>query len=93
MSLEIDDLIHQPVRTKIMAYLGNYGECDYTQLKKSLEITDGHMSTHMKKLVNADYVTANKLFVNNKPKTKYKLSKLGKARLKKYLDTLKKLIN
>ena len=75
-----------------MAFLANIGECDYTHIKKSLNISDGHMSTHMKKLVSADYVICHKLFVDNKPKTKYKLSKLGKVKLKKYLESLKRII-
>ena len=92
MKTEIDDLIHQPVRTKIMAYLGNFGESDYTDIKNDLELSDGHMSTHMKKLVAARYVTVNKSFVKNKPKTRYKLSALGKKRLNSYLEDLKSLI-
>ncbi len=92
MGTEIDEVIHQPIRTRIMAFLGNAGETNYTDLKKSLEITDGHMSTHMKKLIEAEYVVAKKEFVNQKPNTTYKLSRLGRARLNKYLESLKALI-
>jgi len=91
MSLEIDELIHQSTRTRIMTSLANFGEIDYTTLKKTLSLTDGHMSTHMKKLVDAKYVVANKSFLNQKPLTKYRLSKLGKKRLFRYFETLKNL--
>ena len=93
MSIDIDELIHQPIRTKIMAHLGNTGESNYTDLKKSLDLSDGHMSTHMKKLIHAKYVVAKKTFVNQKPNTAYKLSSLGRRRLTKYLDMLKSLIS
>ena len=92
MSIEIDDLIHQPVRTKIMAYLGNRGETDFSELKRALELSDGHMSTHIKKLIEGEYVEMTKAFIDNKPKTTYKLSKLGRRRLVKYLENLKALI-
>lgn len=46
----IDKVIHQPVRTQIMAYLINVKTCDYMTLKKALKLTDGHMTTHMREL-------------------------------------------
>ena len=93
MSADLDQLIHQPVRTKIIAYLLNMGSCDYTTLKKALELSDGHMSTHMKLLVENEYVEMEKSFVDNKPKTVYRISKLGKKRFTEYVNALKKLIN
>ena len=51
MSSELDQIIHQPIRTKIIAFLLNVGSCDYTTLKKTLDLSDGHISTHMKLLV------------------------------------------
>jgi len=92
MNSELDQIIHQPVRTKIMAYLVNTGTCDYTTLKKTLELSDGHMSTHMKLLVENEYVEADKSFVDNKPKTTYKISKLGKKKFSEYVTNLKSLI-
>ncbi len=92
MNPELDQIIHQPVRTKIMAYLINAGTSDYTTLKKALELSDGHMSTHMKLLIENEYVEAEKSFVDNKPKTTYKISKLGKKRFSDYVSNLKDLI-
>jgi DNA-binding HxlR family transcriptional regulator len=89
---ELDKVIHQPVRTKIMAQLINMGVCDYTTLKKTLELSDGHMSTHMRELLESGYVEMEKAFVDNKPRTTYKLTKDGKKRFAEYVDTLKQLI-
>jgi predicted ArsR family transcriptional regulator len=90
---ELDQIIHQPVRTKIMAYLVSAGACDFTTLKKSLDLSDGHMSTHMKLLVENEYVEVEKTFVDNKPKTTYKISKEGKKKFAEYVETLKKMIS
>lgn len=92
MKTDLDQIIHQPIRTKIIAYLINSGSTDYTQLKKSLELTDGHMSTHMKLLVENGYVDVQKTFVENKPKTTYSLSKEGKKKFTLYINSLKSLI-
>ena len=92
MPFDLDQTIHQPVRTKIMALLLSTGKVDYTTLKSSLDLTDGHMSTHMKVLVNENYVEAEKSFVDNKPRTTYTLTKLGKKRFAEYIQALKEII-
>lgn len=89
---ELDRVIHQPIRTRIMALLVNTGECDYTSLKNTLGLSDGHMSTHMKELLGSEYVEMEKTFVDNKPKTTYRITKEGKKKFSAYVDTLKALI-
>ena len=75
-----------------MAYLANVKECDYTTLKSSLDLSDGHMSTHMKELLESGYVEMEKAFVNNKPKTTYKITREGKKKFAQYVESLKNLI-
>ena len=90
--MEFDPVLHQPVRTKIIALLLREGECDYTFIKETSNITDGHMSTHMRTLVESKYVEAKKEFVNNKPKTTYRLSHLGRKKFKAYVDQLSEIV-
>ncbi len=92
MGNELDQVIHQPIRTKIIALLLNSGECDYSTIKNTLNISDGHMSTHMKVLVTEEYVVMEKNFVDNKPKTTYKITKYGKKKFSEYIDVLKKIV-
>lgn len=66
---------------------------DYTLIKKELGLTDGHMSTHMRALSEADYVEVQKEFVDNKPKTTYRLSSLGRKKFHEYVKLLKVLID
>lgn len=89
---ELDKVIHQPIRTRIVAHLVNLGESDYTSIKKMLELTDGHMSTHMKELLGSGYVEMEKSFVDNKPKTTYRITKFGKKQFASYVNDLKSLI-
>jgi predicted ArsR family transcriptional regulator len=90
--MELNRILHQPIRTRIMAYLIARGATDYTSLKKALDLSDGHMTTHMKELLEHDYVKAEKEFVNNKPRTTYYLTAKGKNEFGKYIQSLKKII-
>ena len=90
--VELDRIIHQPIRTRIMAYLADVKECDYTTLKNALDLSDGHMTTHMRELLSSQYVEMEKAFVNNKPKTTYRITKEGKKRFLAYINTLKDII-
>jgi predicted ArsR family transcriptional regulator len=90
---ELDKVIHQPIRTRIMAILVNQGECDYTTLKRQLELSDGHMSTHMKELLSSGYVEMEKTFVENKPKTTYSVTQVGRKKFGVYVAALKRIIS
>ena len=92
MKDDLDRVIHQPVRTKIMAYLVGREASDYATLKKALDLSDGHMSTHMKELIGSGYVEAEKAFVDKKPRTTYVITKLGKERFGDYVSALKRVI-
>lgn len=89
----LDPVLHQPVRTRIVAYLMAMNEVDFTTLKKTLGLTDGHMSTHMKILIESQYVEMKKEFVQSKPRTSYQITAIGKNAFRQYLETLRKLVS
>lgn len=90
---ELDRVIHQPIRTRIMAYLASHGPTDYVTLRNSLGLTDGHMTTHMRELVGSEYVAFDKDFVDNKkPRTTYRLSPAGKKQFGAYIKALQNII-
>lgn len=91
-NIKLDEIIHQPIRTKILALLINSGETDYTTIKKTLNLSDGHMTTHMRVLLSNEYVNMKKEFVRNKPKTSYKITSKGKKSFREYIGTLKSII-
>ena len=57
---EIDTIIHEPSRLKIMAQLYVVKEADFTFLKNQLELTWGNISSHVTKLEAAGYVEVTK---------------------------------
>ena len=64
---ELNETIHQPVRLRIMAALvtleaGN--EVDFTYLRDLLQVTDGNLGAHLRKLEEAGYISVNKYLWN-----------------------------
>lgn len=92
MDQALNRVLHQPIRTRIMALLVARGSCDYNGLKKEFNLSDGHMTTHMKELVEHDYVKVKKTFVDNKSRTTYHLTPTGSAAFTQYIRLLKAII-
>ena len=92
---ELDELLHQPVRTRITALLSARGNTTFTELKQTLEITDGNLEAHMKKLLAAEYVKAKKVYGrvtgSGRPQTFYSLTRKGKSAFKRYITSLETL--
>ena len=49
------------------------------------------MTTHTKKLLEENFITIKKEFVNNKPQTTYHLTDLGRNAFLEYVDILNEL--
>ena len=89
---ELDPILHQPVRTRIAAYLSTRGETTFTELKSALGITDGNLDAHLKKLTAAEYVNSRKETGDGRPQTMYFLSETGTVAFETYVTTLQKLL-
>lgn len=93
-SPQLNTVLHQPVRTRIVAYLAARGETTFNELKQALEITDGNLDSHMKKLVSVEYVQSKKQAVKRgKQQTLYCLTKTGSREFENYIETLKRLLS
>ena len=57
-------------------------------LRDRLQLTDGNLSVHLKKLEEAGYVAAEKRFVGKKPNTRLRLTEAGRAAFAAYLDAM-----
>ena len=76
-----------------MSALAVNASLSFSDLKSLLEITDGNLSVHARKLEEAGYVSCEKSFVNRVPKTEYSLTQTGRRALEDYLDQMEELIN
>ena len=75
---DIDDVIHGRLRLGVMAYLSAASPAIFGELRDKVGATDGNLSTHLKKLEEASYVTQEKRFVGKKPQTRVFLTDKGR---------------
>ena len=87
-----DPLLHQNVRSKLMSLLINNEELPFNALKKMLNVTDGNLSSHLKKLEAKGYVKIDKFFEGKRPKTVISITDTGRDAFKNYIEALKRFI-
>jgi len=78
---EINKLIHEPSRLKIMGALmalEEDAEVDFTFLRNQLKFTDGNLGGHLEKLQAARYIRVRKTFIKRKPRTFVSLTRTGR---------------
>lgn len=92
---DLDDLIHQPVRLRIMAALTSLApreQVDFSYLKEKLALTDGNLGAHLRALEEAGYVTVEKTFVERRPKTFLAASAAGKKAFAAHVAALQRIL-
>jgi DNA-binding MarR family transcriptional regulator len=89
---KLDDVIHGRVRLGIMAYLADAEAADFTELKTLLEVTQGNLSVHLRKLEEAGYIAVDKSFVDRKPLTRVRMTPKGRKAFADYLEAISKLV-
>lgn len=92
-ALELDALIHERVRLAIVSALAGAPSLTFNEMKQLLDITDGNLSVHARKLEEAGYVSCSKSFEDRKPKTEYRLTASGRRALEKYVAHMEALID
>lgn len=93
---ELDEIIHQPLRLRIMAALnalppGAPG-LEFARLKKLTGATDGNLGAHIETLTRAGYVTIDKAFVGKKPQTTVTATATGRGAFARHVASLQEII-
>ena len=92
---ELNKLIHQTVRLRIMAALAALevdNEVEFTYLRDLLEVTDGNLGAHLRKLEDADYITLNKTFIERKPRTFVRATTEGRRAFQVHVAALEEIL-
>ena len=87
-----DGLIHERNRLAIVSALAVNRSMTFNDLKGALNLSDGNLSVHARKLEEAGYIDCRKIFENRMPRTDYKLTAKGKRALENYLAHMESLI-
>ena len=90
---KIDPVIHERVRLAIVSTLAVAPEMSFNELKAALSLTDGNLSAHARTLEDAGYIKVHKRFEGRRPLTTMTLTRKGREAFRRYLDTLKRVID
>jgi DNA-binding MarR family transcriptional regulator len=90
--LQLDRVIHEKGRLAIMSMLAATPELSFTEMRDTLKMTDGNLTTHIRTLQEAGYVSVTKSFQNNRPLTTCSLTSAGKKAFTSYINLLEQII-
>lgn len=90
--LQLDRVIHEKGRLAIMSMLAATPELSFTELRDTLEMTDGNITTHIRTLQEAGYVAVAKSFQNNRPLTTCSLTASGRKAFAGYIELLEQIL-
>ena len=89
---QLDRIIHERLRLGMVSALAVNEWLTFNDLKGLLKTTDGNLSIHARKLEEAQYVTCHKSFEGRVPRTRFKLTPLGRRALERYLAHMEAII-
>ena len=89
---DFDPLLHSAARLKLMLLIGSTTTATFTVLARDAELTRGNLASHLKALEEAGYIDAPTLFVDLKPRRRYKLTPRGHEALVAYRQSLEEAI-
>ena len=90
--LQLDRVIHEKGRLAIMSSLAATPELAFTELRDSLEMTDGNVTAHIRTLQEAGYVSVTKSFQNNRSLTTCALTAKGRKSFADYIALLEQIV-
>jgi len=85
-------LLNDRVRLGIVSSLAVSNKLTFNELKHLLEVTDGNLSVHARKLEEAGYISISKTFDGRVPKTEFSIRQKGRRTLQRYLKHMEALI-
>jgi DNA-binding MarR family transcriptional regulator len=67
-------------------------EVDFVYLRDLLEVTDGNLGAHLRKLEEAGYIAVNKTFVDRKPRTFVGATPEGRKVFQEHVQALQAIL-
>lgn len=89
---DVQRLLGDRVRLGILSSLSVARRLSFKELKRLLDVSDGNLSTHARRLEDAGLIQCHKSFDARTPKTEYVISTAGRKALQRYLKHMEALI-
>jgi DNA-binding MarR family transcriptional regulator len=90
--LQLDRVIHEKGRLTIMSLLAATPQLSFTEMKTTLNMTDGNLTAHVRTLHESGYVSVTKAFQDGRPLTTYSLTRSGRKAFAGYIDLLEQIV-
>ena len=90
--LQLDRVIHEKGRLAIMSLLAAAPELSFTEMRETLNMTDGNLTTHIRTLQEAGYVSVTKSYENKRPLTTCSLTAAGRKAFAEYVNLLEQIL-
>ena len=90
--LQLDRVIHEKGRLALMSLLAASPELSFTEMRDTLQMTDGNLTTHLRTLQEAGYVALTKSFQGSRPLTTCALTAAGKKAFANYISLLEQIV-
>ncbi|MCQ2057595.1 MAG: transcriptional regulator [Bacteroidaceae bacterium] len=87
-----DKLFENRVRLGVMSVLAANDSYDFVSLRQMLGVTDGNLTTHLKALETAGFISSIKQFIGRKPNTSYSITEQGRSAFAAHIGALSKLL-
>ena len=92
MYKDLDPILHSQLRLAVISLLMSVKEAEFNYLKDQTKATAGNLSVQINKLKDAGYITVEKLFRDNYPLTRCKITGQGISAFESYVNSLKQYI-
>jgi len=89
---ELDRMVHEPARLKILAYLNVVSRADFVFLLSRTGLTWGNLSSHMSKLEDVGYIDVQKEIKDKRSHTMLSLTDKGRSAFADYRSVMLELL-
>ena len=90
--LQLDRVIHEKGRRAIMSMLAAAPDLSFTELRDTLQMTDGNLTTHIRTLQETGYVSVAKSYQRNRRLTTLSLTPDGRRAFADYVSLLERIV-
>lgn len=90
--LDLNPIIHAPLRLKICAFLNPLDEAEFILLREELDVSESVLSKHLAQLESAGYLSTRQAAVNGRARKWAALTRKGRMEFRSHVQTLRKIV-
>ena len=93
MNFHFDEIISAPCRLCILAALVPGVPVSFTEMKAATSLSDGNLHVQTRKLAGVGYIEINKIMKGRRSVTEFRITGLGRERLRLHIMKLQKILD